>query len=407
MSKMRIAQVAPLYESVPPKLYGGTERVVSWLTEELVRLGHDVTLFASGDSKTEANLIAACERALWRDLACRETLPQHIRLMELVFLSSSDFDVIHFHTDYLQFPLLRYCSTPALTTLHGCLRPHDVGPLFQGSAALLVSVSDNQRRPMPHARWLATVHHGLPRDLHTFRSGAGGQLAFVGRIAPEKRVDRAIEIARRSGCKLRIAAKVYNEDREYYRDRIKPLITASSSFVEFLGEVGGSDKDQLLGEAAALLFPIDWPEPLGLAMIEALACGTPVIAWRNGSVPEIIQDGKTGFIVDTIPEAVQAVGKLNCIDRLTCRKAFEDRFDSNRMTRDYLRVYDRLIRERRASLGEAGSDARCTTVTRLSAEQTSESVSDGRERAPWPSLSPAGRPTNQTEREAVASRRRY
>jgi len=369
MNKLRIAQVAPLYESVPPKLYGGTERVVSWLTEELVRLGHDVTLFASGDSKTEANLVPACERALWRDPACRETLPQHVRLMELVFGRSSDFDVVHFHTDYLQFPLLRYCSTPALTTLHGSVRPHDVGPLFQESAALLVSVSDNQRRPMPHARWLATVHHGLPRDLHTFRSRGGGRLAFVGRIAPEKRVDRAIEIARRSGLKLSIAAKIYDEDREYYRDQIKPLIDASASFVEFLGEVGDSDKDRLLGEAAALLFPIDWPEPFGLAMIEALACGTPVIAWRNGSIPEIIEDGKTGFIVDTIAQAVLAVRKLDCIDRLTCRKAFEDRFDSSQMARGYLRIYDRLVRERRAPLGEAGADARCTLETELSVDR--------------------------------------
>jgi len=369
MNKLRIAQVAPLYESVPPTLYGGTERVVSWLTEELVRLGHDVTLFASGDSKTEANLVPACERALWRDPACRETLPQHVRLMELVFGRSSDFDVVHFHTDYLQFPLLRYCSTPALTTLHGSVRPHDVGPLFHESAALLVSVSFSQRRPMPHARWLATVHHGLPRDLHTFRSRGGGRLAFVGRIAPEKRVDRAIEIARRSGLKLSIAAKIYDEDREYYRDQIKPLIDASASFVEFLGEVGDSDKDRLLGEAAALLFPIDWPEPFGLAMIEALACGTPVIAWRNGSIPEIIEDGKTGFIVDTIAQAVLAVRKLDCIDRLTCRKAFEDRFDSSQMARGYLRIYDRLVRERRAPLGEAGADARCTLATELSVDR--------------------------------------
>ncbi|HEY5175957.1 MAG TPA: glycosyltransferase family 4 protein, partial [Terriglobales bacterium] len=256
MTRMRIAQVAPLYESVPPRLYGGTERVVSFLTEELVRLGHEVTLFASGDSKTMATLVAPCERALWRDPACRETLPQHVRLMELVFRKASQFDVIHFHNDYLHFPLLRHNPTPTVTTLHGRLHLHDVQPLFREFAEVpLVSISEDQRRPMPDANWQATVYHGLPRDTHTFQQEPGEYLVFVGRISPEKRLDRAIEIAKCAGRKLKVAAKIYDEDRGYYQQSIEPLLQASRSFVEFVGEVGGSAKDELLGGACALLFP--------------------------------------------------------------------------------------------------------------------------------------------------------
>jgi glycosyltransferase involved in cell wall biosynthesis len=343
---MRIAQVAPLYESVPPRLYGGTERVVSFLTEELVRFGHEVTLFASGDSKTMATLVAPCERALWRDPACRETLPQHVRLMELVFRNASQFDVIHFHNDYLHFPLLRHNPTPTVTTLHGRLYLHDVQPLFREFAEVpLVSISDYQRCPLPDANWQATVYHGLPRDTHTFQHEPGEYLVFVGRVSPEKRLDRAIEIARRAGRKLKVAAKIYDEDRGYYQQSIEPLLQASRSFVEFVGEVGGSVKDELLGGACALLFPIDWPEPFGLVMIEALACGTPVIAWRNGSVPEILENGKTGFVVETVAEAVEAVRRIESLDRLVCRQAFEERFDSVRMARNYVRVYERLIHE--------------------------------------------------------------
>lgn len=346
---MRIAQVAPLYESVPPKLYGGTERVVSYLTEELVRLGHDVTLFASGDSETRARLVAPCERALWRDPICRETLPQHVRLMEMVFRNASQFDVIHFHSDYLHFPLLRHNPTPTVTTLHGRVHLHDVENLFREYAeAPLVSISDDQRRPLPDANWRATVYHGLPRNIHSFHEQPGEYLVFVGRISPEKRLDRAIEIAKRTGRRLKVAAKIYDEDRRYYHESIEPLLRESRSFVEFVGEVGGSDKDDLIGEACALLFPIDWPEPFGLVMIEALACGTPVIGWRNGSVPEILEDGKTGFVVDTISAAVEAVRKIEDLDRGNCRRAFEERFDSERMALDYVRVYERLINESRS-----------------------------------------------------------
>jgi glycosyltransferase involved in cell wall biosynthesis len=341
---MRIAQVAPLSESVPPKLYGGTERVVSYLTEELVRQGHEVTLFASGDSETKAKLIPACPRALWRDPECKETLPHHVRLMELVFRDVSRFDIIHFHCDYLHFPLLRRHPWPSVTTLHGRLHIPDLLPLFAEYAEVpLVSISYDQRRPLPWLNWQATVYHGLPRDLHTFRTGAGDYLAFLGRVSPEKRLDRAIDIARRAGVRLRVAAKVYPEEREYFRQTIEPLLHESRPWVEFLGEVGGREKDEFLGNARALLFPIDWPEPFGLVMIEALACGTPVIAWRNGSVPEVLDDGVTGFIVDSVEEAVRAAGCVPALSRQACRVAFEECFDAARMARDYLEVYRQLV----------------------------------------------------------------
>jgi glycosyltransferase involved in cell wall biosynthesis len=341
---MRIAQVAPLYESIPPKLYGGTERVVSYLTEELVQLGHEVTLFASGDSETKAKLVAACPQALWRDGDCKETLPHHVRLMELVFQDVSRFDVVHFHCDYLHFPLLRRHPCPSVTTLHGRLHVPDLQALFDEYAEVpLVSISDSQRQPIPWANWQATVYHGLPRNLHTLRERPGEYLAFLGRISPEKRLDRAIAIARHAGMRLKVAAKIYPEERAYFKQIIEPLLRASRPWVEFIGEVGGREKDEFLGNALALLFPIDWPEPFGLVMIEALACGTPVIAWRNGSVPEIIADGKTGFIVESVEEAVRAVGRVTGLSRLVCRKVFEERFDAARMARDYLEVYRRLV----------------------------------------------------------------
>ena len=340
---MRIAQVAPLFESVPPQLYGGTERVVSYLTEALVEMGHEVTLFASGDSVTRAKLVAACPRSLWRDPDCRETLPHHVRMMNLVFEDVSRFDVVHFHTDYLHFPLLSQHKCRSVTTIHGQLHTHDLKALFEEYESVpLVSISDNQRLPLPDANWLATVHHGLPRGVHTFRSQSDGYLAFLGRISPEKRLDRAIEIARRSGKHLKVAAKIYPEEREYFGRIIKPLLQECRSFVEFIGEVGGREKDEFLGRASALLFPVDWAEPFGLVMIEALACGTPVIGWRNGSVPEIIEDGVTGFVADDMEQAVRGVEQITGLSRWACRKAFEERFDASRMAADYVDVYRRL-----------------------------------------------------------------
>jgi glycosyltransferase involved in cell wall biosynthesis len=341
---MRIAQVAPLFESVPPSLYGGTERVVSYLTEELVRLGHDVTLFASGDSQTAAKLVPGCPRALWRDPDCRETLPHHVRLMEMVFANVSRFDVIHFHCDYLQFPLLRRCPCTSVTTLHGKVHVPDLKPLLDEYREVpLVSISDDQRRPIPGANWSATVYHGIPTDLFTFTHDADDYLVFLGRISPEKRLDRAIEIARRSGRQLKVAAKIYPEERDYYRQAIEPLLRESRSFVEFIGEVGGKEKDRLLGNAYAMLFPIDWPEPFGLVMIESMACGTPVVAWRNGSVPEVIDDGVTGFVVESIDQAVSAVERIAALNRHVCRNVFVERFGAPRMAQDYVKVYQRLV----------------------------------------------------------------
>jgi glycosyltransferase involved in cell wall biosynthesis len=341
---MRIAQVAPLYESVPPRLYGGTERVVSYLTEELVGMGHEVTLFASGDSVTRARLVAACSQGLWGNPDCRETLPHHVHLMDLVFEDVSRFDLIHFHTDYLHFPLLRRYPCKSVTTIHGRLHTADVKSLLEEHPeAPLVSISDSQRLPVPEANWVSTVHHGLPRGLHTFQSQPADYLAFLGRVSPEKRLDRAIEIARLAGKRLKVAAKIYPEERTYYSQVIEPLLNSSRSFVEFVGEVGGREKDEFLGNASALLFPIDWAEPFGLVMIESMACGTPVIAWRNGSVPEVIDDGVTGFVVENLAQAVRAVHDIARLSRRDCRKVFEERFDASRMARNYVDVYRRLV----------------------------------------------------------------
>jgi glycosyltransferase involved in cell wall biosynthesis len=340
---MRIAQVAPLFESVPPKLYGGTERVVSHLTEELVRQGHEVTLFASGDSETGARLVAGCPRALWQESGCRETLPHHVRLVELVTRESHRFDLIHFHLDYVHFPGVDRLTCPTVTTLHGRLHPPDEEALFEAYPEVsLVSISDDQRRPIPWANWQATVYHGLPRDVHTFSGAPGAYLAFLGRVSPEKGLDKAVEIARRAGMTLRVAAKIYPEERSYYEQEIAPLL-ASSPWVEFVGEVGGAAKDDFLGNAHALLFPIDWAEPFGLVMIEAMACGTPVVAFRRGSVPEVMVDGVTGFVVDGVDEAVAAVGRVAGLSRGGCRRVFEERFTAGRMARDYLEVYRRLV----------------------------------------------------------------
>jgi glycosyltransferase involved in cell wall biosynthesis len=341
---VRIAQVAPLNERVPPPLYGGTERVVSYVTEELVRLGHDVTLFASGDSVTSARLVAACPRALWRDSEVRETLPHHVRLMELVFRDISRFDVIHFHTDYLHFPLVRQHRCASVTTLHGMVHPHDLGALLAAYNDIpLVSISNNQRAPIPDANWRGTVYHGLPPDFYTFRADRNTCLVYLGRMSPEKRVDRAIEIAKRSGVPLKIAAKIYPEERAYFDETLAPLIQATKPLVEFMGEISDHERDELLGKAAALLFPIEWPEPFGLVMIEALACGTPVIAWRRGSVPEVLEDGVTGYIVDSVQEAVDAVNRIDGLSRMKCRRVFEQRFSASRMAMDYLDVYRSVI----------------------------------------------------------------
>jgi glycosyltransferase involved in cell wall biosynthesis len=344
---MRIAQVAPLYESVPPKTYGGTERVVYYLTEELVRRGQQVTLFASGDSVTKAELVPGCERSL-RLSKSVDPLPHHYLMFEQVFKRAKDFDVIHFHVDYLHFPLSRRNDSPHLTTLHGRLDLPDLPPLYHEFGEMpVISISDAQRRPLPFANWLGTVHHGLPENLFTFREQPEDYLVFLGRISPEKRVDRAIEIARRAGRRLKIAAKVDKVDRRYFNKMIKPLL--DHPFVEYLGEIGQREKNELLGGAAGLLFPIDWPEPFGLVMIEALACGTPVLAFRCGSVPEVISDGVSGVIVEEIDAAVAALEKLAQLDRRQCRQEFERSFTARRMADDYMRFYARVIAEKESA----------------------------------------------------------
>jgi glycosyltransferase involved in cell wall biosynthesis len=340
---MRIAQVAPLFESVPPKMYGGTERVVSYLTEELVTQGHEVTLFASGDSETSARLVPGCPRALWQEPECRETLPHHVGLVERVAREAHRFDVIHFHLDFVHFPAIGRLPCPTVTTLHGRLHAPDHQALFEAYPEVpLVSISDDQRRPVPGANWRATVYHGLPPGLHTFRESRGTYLAFLGRVSPEKGLDKAVEIARRAGLPLRVAAKIYPEERAYYEREIVPLL-AASPWVEFVGEVGGRAKDDFLGGAYAVLFPIDWAEPFGLVMIEAMACGTPVVAFRRGSVPEVMVDGVTGFVVDDVAGAVEAVGRVAGLSRRACRRAFVERYDAARMARDYLAVYRGLV----------------------------------------------------------------
>jgi glycosyltransferase involved in cell wall biosynthesis len=339
---MRIAQVSPLYESVPPKYYGGTERVVSYLTEELVRRGHEVTLFASGDSQTAAQLVPGCPRALRLDKRCVDPLAPHFVMIEEVFHRADDFDVIHFHIDYLHFPLSRRLGVPHVTTLHGRLDIADLKPLYREYCAMpLVSISNAQRRPLAWCNWIETVYHGMPLELHTGQRAAGGYLAFLGRISPEKGCDRAIEIARRAGMPIKIAAKIDNSDRAYFDRVVKPLF--DQPHVEYVGEINESQKQDFLGNAYAVLFPIDWPEPFGLVMIESMSVGTPVVAFCCGSVPEIMDDGKTGFVVNDIDEAVEAVHKVQSIDRAVCRSVFEERFSSRRMAQDYLKVYAKII----------------------------------------------------------------
>ncbi|MCG5052422.1 MAG: glycosyltransferase family 4 protein [Myxococcales bacterium] len=341
---MKIAQVAPLFESVPPKLYGGTERVVSYLTEELVRLGHDVTLYASGDSRTSAHLVPCVEGAL-RLSGCTDAVPHHLGMLEDVFRRSLDFDLVHFHVDCLHLPLVSRLGLPHVTTLHGRLDLPALAPLYKNYPETpLVSISDAQRQPLPWCNWVGTVHHGLPRDLLPLGDGGGGYLAFVGRVSPEKRPDRAIEIAKRANLPLKLAAKVDAQDRHYFETHIEPLL--DHPLIEFVGEIDEAAKAAFLGNALGLLFPIDWPEPFGLVMIEALACGTPVVAFNCGSVPEIIAHGKNGFIVSSVQEAVEVVSALGQVPRRACRAWFETHFSAERMARDYLDLYESLAATR-------------------------------------------------------------
>jgi glycosyltransferase involved in cell wall biosynthesis len=338
---MKIAQVAPLYESVPPRHYGGTERVVSYLTEELVRQGHEVTLFASGDSVTSARLVPCSTSSLRLSTECVDPLAHHVNMLEQVFRQMAEFDIVHFHIDYLHFPLSRRHRFQQLTTLHGRLDLPDLPPLYHEFSDMpLVSISDAQRKPLPSANWVGTVYHGLPLDLFRFQEKPGQYLAFLGRISPEKRPDRAIEIARRSGMPLKIAAKVDKADRDYYEDQIKPLL--NDPLIEFIGEINDQQKGAFLGDAYALLFPIDWPEPFGLVMIEAMACGTPVIAFCHGSVPEIMVDGVTGYVVEDLDVAVRSVAEIEGLDRRLCRQVFETRFSTQSMAEGYLAVYEQL-----------------------------------------------------------------
>jgi glycosyltransferase involved in cell wall biosynthesis len=339
---MNIAQVAPLYESVPPPGYGGTERVVSWLTEELVRLGHRVTLFASGDSRTSARLVPGSPAALRTNPDCQDHLAHHVLMFQQLRRLRAQFDVVHFHTDYLHFSLCREWGLNHLTTLHGRLDLPDLPSLYDEFCDMpVVSISRAQRRPLPAANWIGNVYHGLPEASLHYHSAPGDYLAFIGRISPEKRPDRAIAIAKAARMPLKIAAKVDRADREYFETRIKPLLGDPN--VDFIGEIGDDQKAEFLGSAVACLAPIDWPEPFGLNMIEAMACGTPVIAFNHGSVPEIIDHGVSGIIVKNVEEAVRAVVRAKKMSRAACRHAFEQRFTARRMAQDYLKLYEQII----------------------------------------------------------------
>lgn len=343
---MRIAQVAPLWESVPPKLYGGTERVVSYVTEELVRLGHEVTLLASGDSQTMARLEAMCPQALRLNRGIMNRDAPIILQCEQAFGGRQEFDIIHSHLDFLAFPVARRCPSPVVTTIHGRLDLPELALVYREFAEHpLVSISDAQRKPVAWANWLGTVYHGLPRDLYRFQPRAGQYLAFLGRISPEKCPDQAIALAKATGIPLRIAAKVDPADEDYFHAKIEPLL--DHPLIEFIGEISDAEKNDFLGEALALVCPYDWPEPFGLVLIEALACGTPVLAYRRGSIPEIIDHGVTGFISEHLQEMIASVDLIGGLDRRRCREAFEERFTVQRMVRDYLSLYERLL-DRRA-----------------------------------------------------------
>ena len=341
---MKIAQIAPLIESVPPRLYGGTERIVAYLTDELVRLGHDVTLFASGDSVSRANLVSCAPMALRLDSNVHDPIPYYMLQLDRVRRLADKFDILHFHIDQFHFPLFREIAHRTITTLHGRQDLPDLKALYVGFSDMpLVSISDAQRQPIANANFVATIHHGLPRNLHTpTYQPRGGYVAFIGRISPEKGPDRAIRIARTLGIPLKIAAKVDKADEVYFREKIAPLLNEPG--VEFIGEINEREKTKFLGDAQALLFPIDWPEPFGLSVIEAMACGTPVLAVRNGSVPEIVDEGITGIIVDTMDEAVRLLPRAIALDRRAVRRRFEERFSAERMAKEYLATYRSLLK---------------------------------------------------------------
>ncbi|MCB0322104.1 MAG: glycosyltransferase family 4 protein [Bdellovibrionales bacterium] len=365
---MRIAQLAPVWESVPPKKYGGSERVVHWLTEELVRRGHHVTLYASGDSETSAELRAICDQAVRLHDSMEDGEALHMVMMDRVRREASQFDVIHSHLESRGYPVLRTLQTPSLSTIHSRLDLPEASAVYDEFREVpLVSISNAQRTPVPQARWVKTVYHGMPNELFRFGSGDAGHLAFVGRICSEKRPDRAIEIAKRTGLRLLIAAKLEAAQEEYFDIHVRPHL---SEQIQYLGEVDHREKEELLRSARALLFPIDWPEPFGLVMTEAFACGTPVVAWRCGSVPEVVKDGVDGFIVDSIEEAVSAVQHTANLDRKSCRTSFEERFSAEVMTDGYLEAYEQLefaangIRRREPLLAERAAleeleDAAC------------------------------------------------
>jgi glycosyltransferase involved in cell wall biosynthesis len=344
---VRIAQVAPLYERVPPKYYGGTERIVSCLTDELVRQGHDVTLFASGDSITQAKLISVCDEALRLNSKYTDPILYHMLLAERAAQRADEFDFIHFHLTYLHYPIAKRLATPHATTVHGRIDLPEYVPLYHEYSDMpVISISDSQRAPLPWLNWQGTVYHGIPDEMFSCRAEPGKYLAFLGRFSPEKRADRAIEIAKRSGIPLKIAAKVENTDLEYFETVIKPLL--NDPLIEYIGEIAEEEKQEFLSDAYAQIFPIDWPEPFGLVMIEALACGTPTIAFRCGSVPEIIDDGVTGFIVDSVEEAIESLKRIPKLSREKCRQVFEERFSASRMVKDYLSIYARIQSEAQA-----------------------------------------------------------
>ena len=342
---MKIAQISPLMESVPPRLYGGSERIVSYLTDELVRQGHDVTLFASGDSVSSANLVRCVPMALRLDANVKDPIPYYMLMLDRVREMADEFDILHFHIDQFHFPLFRPIAQRTVTTLHGRQDLHDLKPLYVGFSDMpLVSISNSQRKPIANANFAATVYHGLPaQTLKPNYKPSGDYVAFLGRISPEKRPDRAIRIAQALGLRIKIAAKIDKVDEAYFREHIASLFNLPE--VDYIGEIDERSKSEFLGEASALLFPIDWPEPFGLSMIEAMACGTPVLAFRCGSVPEIIDPGMTGLIVDSMDEAIRVMPQVLALDRRAVRQKFEQRFSASRMAKDYVQVYRSLIKQ--------------------------------------------------------------